>query len=221
MCNGYFVTYFKVFDVTRYYRPISVKVNPGAWGYYAKRNADSRFHSYKKSVEIECDHTCQFCGFKDRSHMQVINVDGNYKNNKISNMALACPFCAQCFFLEMVGKIDNTGGILIALDDMSQADLNGLCHALFCAIQNGTEYADAANDLYNDLRLRSKVIEEVYGEGLSNPAFMGQMTIDTPLEKREALNEQIFKGVRVLPLLNKFNRCVDTWSKTALGQMKS
>jgi intracellular multiplication protein IcmJ len=202
-----------------YLRSINLRVNPGAWAYYAKRNADDRFASYKKSVALECNDTCQFCGFKDKSHMQVVNLDGNYKNNKISNMVLACPLCSQCFFIEMIGKVENTGAVLIYLPHMTQQNLNGLCHALFCAILNGTKYAQVAQSTYNDLRLLSKVIDETYGKGLSNPAFMGQMIIDTPLENRDAISQKLLSGVRVLPLLNKFTRCVETWSKTALGSM--
>ena len=56
--------------------------------------------------------------------MEVINLDGNYKNNKVTNMVLACPLCAQCFFLEMIGKVANTGAILIYLPEISQEDLN-------------------------------------------------------------------------------------------------
>ena len=126
-----------------------------------------------KNVEHECDHTCQFCGFKDKI-IQVVNIDGNYKNNKRSNLTLACPFCAQCFFLEMIGKVANTGATLIYYPEKSQAELNGLCHAPFCAIYNGTKYAESAQSLYNELKLRSKTIEENYGKGLSNPSFMGK-----------------------------------------------
>lgn len=200
-----------------YLRTINLAVNPGAWAYYAKRNADSRFEQFQKRVASECYDTCQFCGFKDKSHMQVINIDGDYKNNKLTNMVLACPLCAQCHFLEMIGKVDNSGAILIYLPTMSQEMLNGLCHALFCAIMNGTKYADAAQAVYNDLRLLNKAIEEHYGEGLSNPAFMGQMIIDTPLDNRDAVSRKLLEGVRVLPLLNKFTTCVQAWSKSALG----
>ena len=205
--------------MSNYLRSINLKVNPGAWAYYAKRNADERFASFKKTVAHECNDTCQFCGFKDKSHMHIVNIDGNYKNNKVSNMVLACPLCTQCFFLEMIGKVDNTGAVLIYLPQMSQRDLNGLCHALFCAILNGTKYSHIAQSTYNDLRLLSKVIEDTYGKGLSNPAFMGQMIIDTPIENRENLSQKMLTGVRVLPLINKFTRCVETWSKTALSSM--
>lgn len=207
--------------MSQYLRSISLKVNPGAWAYYAKRNSDERFASYRKSVAFECNDTCQFCGFKDKSHMQVVNIDGNYKNNKISNMVLACPLCAQCFFMEMIGKVDNTGAVLIYLPQISQENLNGLCHALFCAIINGTKYAQEAQSTYNDLRLLNKVIDERYGEGLSNPAFMGQMIIDSPLDDRDAVTGELLNGVRVLPLLNKFTKCVQTWSKVALKGMSS
>ena len=202
--------------MANYLRPIKLQVNPGAWAYYAKRNADPRFKSYFKTVEHTCDHTCQFCGFKDKAYMQVVNIDGNYKNNKLSNLVLACPLCAQCFFIEMIGKVADTGATLIYYPSMSQESLNALCHALFCAIYNGTKYADAAQALYNELKLKSKPLEDNLGKGLSNPAFMGQMIIDTPVENKQALSDKLLQGVRVLPNINQFKRCVQAWSKTAL-----
>ena len=89
-------------------------------------------------------------------------------------------------------------------------------NALFCAIYNGTKYADAAQALYNELKLKSKPLEDNLGKGLSNPAFMGQMIIDTPVENKQALSDKLLQGVRVLPNINQFKRCVQAWSKTAL-----
>ena len=64
--------------------------------------------------------------------------------------------------------------------------------------------------------VKTPEIEENFGKGLSNPAFMGQMVIDTPVENKQPLSEKLLNGVRVLPNINQFKRCVQTWSKTAL-----
>lgn len=203
--------------MNKYFRSIELSINPGAWSYFYKRKSDPRFASYFENVKRSHNNQCQFCGFKDREFMEVVNLDGNYKNNKVSNMVLACPFCSQCFFLEMVGKTKHSGGILIYLPKMSQVELNALCHTLFCAIQNGTKYAESANDLYNTLRLQGKLIENSYGEGLSNPAYMGQMMIDTPIDHKEQFSKKMLKDLRVLPLMSRFTDCIDHWSKQAMS----
>ena len=198
---------------------LELSVNPGQWAYFEKRNQDTRFKSFKQRVADDSNHVCQFCGFKDKKFMQVVNLDGDYQNNKISNLVLACPFCAQCSFLEMIGKARLTGGTLINMPELSQNDLNGICHALFFAIVNGTEYADYAQNIYNNIKVRSRSIEDIYGKGLSSPAFMGQMIIDTPIKDRDKLAKKVLYGLRVLPDLKSFSSCVSEWSNSTLQSM--
>ena len=198
---------------------LELSINPGQWAYFEKRNQDVRFKSFQQRVAEDSNYVCQFCGFKDKNFLQVVNLDGNYKNNKISNLVIACPFCAQCSFLEMIGKVRLTGGTLINMPELSQNDLNGITHALFFAIVNGTEYADYAQNIYNNLKVRSRSIEDIYGKGLSSPSFMGQMIIDTPIKERERLAKKVLYGLRVLPDLKSFSFCVKKWSNTTLKNM--
>ena len=73
---------------------------------------------------IERDnYTCQYCGFQAKEYQEIVNLDGNYTNNKLSNMVTACCFCSQCLFLQSVGLDEMGGGQLIYLPEMSQADL--------------------------------------------------------------------------------------------------
>ena len=97
-------------------------------------------------------------------------------------------------------------------------ELNGLCHAIFCAMANTTEYAEESEGIYNSLRLRAKVIEKQYGEGLSQPGMMGQMLVDTPMDNREQITDKILRHLRLLPLLNKFEKEVNTWAKVSFDQ---
>ena len=201
----------------KYLREISLTFNPGAWTLFNKRRSDKRFDTFVSRLKIEQNSQCQFCGFKDDSFLEVINLDGNYKNNTVSNMALACPICAQCFFIEMIGKTHNSGGILIHLPSITQVELNALCHAIFCGIRNGSTHSSGAKELYNSLKLRGKLVENAYGSGMSNPAFMGTMLIDTPIENKDVLSQRILKDIRVLPIIEKFHSCLDQWSSNALN----
>lgn len=166
--------------------PLSLHVVPGAWRLFIVRKADKEFAKFSEQVWERDDYTCQFCGFQARQYQEVINIDNDYRNNRLSNMVTACCFCAQCFFLEAVGKGEYGGGTLIYLPEISQSDLSGLCHVLFCAIANATDYRVDAQNVYRNLKLRSKVVEEKLGEGMSNPGLVGQLLINVtqPEEKR-------------------------------------
>ena len=197
---------------------IELKLGREQWHHYIRRNYDDAFSKYRLQIHDRDQYTCQLCGFQSTVYMDVLNKDGIYSHNHRDNLVTACPFCVQCHFMEMVGKVGYGGGILVYLPEMTQIELNGLCHALFCAMANTTEYADESEGIYNSLRLRAKVIERQYGEGLSQPGMLGQMLVDTPMQDREQITAAILKDLRLLPLLNKFEKEVNTWAKVSFDQ---
>lgn len=198
----------------------SLKLNfgldPNDWRLYQLRESDQRFHSFKLKI-FERDHyTCSYCGFKSKEDFCVLNADQNYKNNKGSNLVTACPLCAQCHFLPMIGMGLFKGGTFIYLPEMKQEELNALCHVIFCSIANGTEQSTLAQNIYNNLRLRSQEVEEHFGKGLSDPKMCAKMLVDTPLNNQKAIAEFMFKSLRLLPSCNDFSDQVMNWSKQAL-----
>ena len=164
---------------------LTLAVSPGNWRLFNARRSDPAFAKFAEKVLERDNHTCQYCGFQAKQFQEVINQDNNYQNNKLSNLATACCFCAQCSFLEAVGKGDYGGGTLVYLPEMTQEELNGLCHVLFCAISNATSYRNDAQSIYRDLKLRSKPVEEKLGEGLSQPALFGQILLEANIKDRD------------------------------------
>ena len=71
-----------------------------------------------------------FVTFEQVYIWEVINLDGNYRRNKPSNLATACPFCTQCFFLDAIGSSDLGGGRIIYFPELSQAELNSFLSCL-------------------------------------------------------------------------------------------
>ena len=104
--------------------PIYLTAQKGSWRMYYSRKRNKKFLPIKQKVHERDNYTCRYCGFFAKEYQEVINIDGNYKNNRPDNLATACCFCAQCFFLDAVGLESNTGGNLAYIPEITQADLN-------------------------------------------------------------------------------------------------
>ncbi len=162
-----------------------------------RRKLDPRFADFAQKLLHRDQFTCQFCGLVSKKNQEIINLDHNYFNNKAANLVTACSFCAQCFFLESVGASGHGGGVLIYLPEIPQNYLNGLCHVLFMAINNNTEYKESAQNAYRHLKLRSQIIEDEWGEAMHEPALFGQLLIESG--DRSFFGKEIFASIRLLP----------------------
>jgi len=201
--------------------PIVLTAIPDAWRLFSIRKSDPAFQSFSRQVFERDQYTCQLCGFQALQYQEIINLDQNYRNNKLANLVTACCFCAQCFFLEAVGKDDYGGGVLIYLPEISQGDLNGFCHVLFCAMANATNYRTDAQNIYRSLKLRAQIVEKQLGEGMSDPSLLGRMLLDTPEKERIRLGEEILKPLRLLPSHTKFSKQIEAWAKAALEELST
>jgi intracellular multiplication protein IcmJ len=197
---------------------LKLVASPAAWRSYSARKSDPKFQEFQLKILQRDRYTCQFCGFQAKKFQETINIDNNYANNKGTNIVTACCFCAQCFFIESVGLGGYGGGTLIYLPELSQAELNSLCHVLFCAITNDTGYKLSAQDIYRNFKSRSNLIENKYGEGTSNPSILGQLIIDSGLSNSEKVQE-IFNNVRLLPSRAKFRKQIEHWAASAIEEI--
>lgn len=197
---------------------LQLAVNLNGWRVFIRRRDDKAFLPVAKRVYERDNYTCQFCGFQARQYQEIINRDGNYSNNKLTNMATSCCFCSQCLFLESVGLDEMGGGQLIYLPDMSQADLNSFCHVLFCAMGNGTGYQDTAQTIYRSLKFRGQPIEKKFGSGASNPSSFGQLLMEYQARNPES-EINILSDFRLLPSYTKFKVQLDAWAAAALEEL--
>ncbi|WP_031563534.1 type IVB secretion system protein IcmJDotN [Legionella wadsworthii] len=199
---------------------LKLMATPGSWRLYSARKVDERFKAFEQKVFQRDRYTCTFCGFQARLFQEVVNLDNNYANNKLENLVTSCCFCAQCFFVESVGVGGYGGGTLIYLPELTQAELNSMCHVLFCAITNDTGYKSSAQNIYRAFKFRSQLVEDKFGEGTSDPAIFGQLMIDAGVNDEER-RAQLFKDILLLPSRAKFRKQIEKWAASALEEISS
>lgn len=197
---------------------LKLAVNLEGWRIFVRRREDKPFLPVAEQVYTRDNYTCQYCGFQAKQYQEIVNLDGNYANNKLSNMVTACCFCSQCLFIQSVGVDEMGGGQLIYLPEITQADLNSFCHVLFCAMGNGTGYQDSAQAIYRSFKFRSQQVENKFGSGTSNPATFGQLILEYKAKNPE-LPETILQNICLLPSYTKFKTQLDAWAAAALEEL--
>ncbi len=205
-------------DTTQRSYELKLIATPDAWRLYSARKADERFKMHEQRTLQRDRYTCRFCGFQARLYNEVVNLDGNFSNNKRDNLVTACCFCSQCFFMESVGVGGYGGGTLIYLPELSQTELNSLCHVIFCAITNDTGYKSSSQTIYRSFKSRSQAVEDKFGEGTSDPATFGHLLIDTG-HIADEISTRMVRGIHLLPSMAKFRKQIEGWAASALEEI--
>lgn len=187
------------------------------WRLYMARKADPSFSIHKKIVLDRDDWTCHYCGFRAEQYMEVINLNNNYADMRQSNLSTACPFCAQCKFVESVGQSDLDGGVLIYLPEMTQIQLNAMCHNLFALMACGSDQESQVKNIYRSFRLRAQLCEQLIGGGMSQPNVLGRMIIESGRDAKEQFSKDVWRDLRMLPIFSRFVHQVETWSQAAFS----
>ena len=200
-------------------RPITLVAVESNWRLFTIRKSDSKFEKFQQQILERDRYTCQYCGFTSKHGMEVINADSDYRHNKFDNLVTACHFCMQCFFLDGIGKSDYGGGTLIYMPEMTQTELNALCHVLFAMMVSGGPSSADAKTIYRNLRLRSQPVEKELGKGLSVPSVYGQLLIDSSVENKSQLHQELMQKLRILPTMTRYINQIELWAWEALMGM--
>lgn len=186
--------------------PLTIQINPEGWPLFQRRRRNKKFHAVRDKVLARDDHRCQFCSFQADKFQQVINVDGNYRNNKSSNLVTACVLCAHCHFIGSA----NFGNI-IYLPEYTQAELNQVSRVLFCAMRDDCLYQETARTLYRSFRNRTQEVEKLFGEKASDSMVFGQSLTDINLPDREQ-QDRVFSSLCLLPFRTPLAKPIEYWN---------
>lgn len=198
--------------------PISLMAQKGAWRVYHARKKSNKFLLIKKKVLQRDHYTCRYCGFFSKEYQEVVNIDQNYKNNRVDNLATACCFCAQCFFIDAAGMDSNSGGRIIFLPEISQADLNNFCRVLYCSLDKESAYKGKLQSVHMSLKDRAKDVANCFGPDSSDPKVFGQGLLDAHLSKTQQ-QHAVLLHLRLLPSRKAFAPQIDYWKKTVFAKV--
>lgn len=198
--------------------PIRLTAQKGVWRLYHNRKKNKKFFFLSQQVLKRDNYTCRYCGFFSKEFQEIINIDGNYRNNKIDNLATACSFCAQCFFLDAVGLEHDTGGIIVHIPEISQANLNNFCRVLYCSLDKESAYKGRLQAVYMSLKDRGKEVINCFGPESSDPRIFSQGLLDAALNQEE-LRHSVLQHLRLLPSKKTFARQIDYWKKTVFAKV--
>jgi len=167
------------------------------------------------------EYTCRYCGFTSipfkeergkfgqkpkvsaatsyeaSGFLEVHHIDNNHANNKIDNLITVCPFCHQVFHIGFALSADSAK--LIYLPEMSQAALNGFCHAISGAMAMGDEaQMSLASRHYQQLLTYQKRLEIYLNAPLNVEAFSSILVEMQDMLTNESLLS-ILDPIRVIP----------------------
>lgn len=186
---------------------------------FALRSHDPKFVKIKKKVLGIGDHTCSYCAFRSEHHMEIVNIDRDYYNNKIDNFAVCCPFCLLSHFPTGIGR-DFGGGTIIYCAELSQNEINAIIHVMFSSMYNCTEYEKASESFYKAFKSRADQVESKLGRGLSEPRMLSQMLVDAPLKDSKKVAKTILKDLRIVPNYEDFRDILASWAREAVLALK-
>lgn len=153
---------------------------------------------------------CYYCDFKSDKFQEIHHLDNDPNNYDHSNLVTVCPFCHQCYHLNIVGNSDS--GRLIWLPEISQQELNHISRIFFIVLHynmnGGRGVSDhllsAVRHITAALENRVLTFERIFdSEGCSNPTILSQVLISMTDEQYNKRAE-FLKDVRLMPYKSRF-----------------
>ena len=186
---------------------LTLRAKSGNWEFFDQRRKNRKFQSVRQELIRRDKFTCQYCHFKS-AHLEVMNVDNDFQNNRVGNLASCCILCAKCSLLDSY-KIDYAGeDKMIYLPELSQEQVNHLVRTLFIKMLKGEEDESyTARRVFSQLQDRATWLDDQTGVQLSNPALFVHY-LDS-----ESHDNKLVQRLRWVPALSSFKEYVPVWVK--------
>lgn len=191
-----------------------LQANIDGWRAFTARRRDKSFQDIAPKIWARDHYRCQYCGYQNKHMQEVVNVDGDYRNNTPKNLTTACTLCAHCLFL----GAQDLGHHVILLPNLSQVEISHLCRTLFCTMESQTPYAETAQAIYRNLRKFTSPIEKIFGPESSDMAVFGQSLKDTYQIDPQKYYE-VMSSLRLLPNPKSLSKQIEYWSQSIIPQL--
>ncbi|MFM8454372.1 MAG: type IVB secretion system protein IcmJDotN [Gammaproteobacteria bacterium] len=202
-----------------HFLPLHLIAKRGNWGHFLGRKKSASFQITAKKVLERDQNTCRFCGFSSDKYQEIINIDHQYENNDLSNLATSCNFCALYLFIDGISQGDRQTATLLFLPEITQTALNHFCRVLFCGMLKDAPYKGKLLSVYLSLQERKTAIENIFGPGSSNPSVFGQSLLDCGIDLKQQINHPLMKHVRLLPTRKYFKTQIEYWRSTVFSKL--
>jgi intracellular multiplication protein IcmJ len=195
--------------------PLTIRVNLEGWSLRASRDNHPSFALLKKKVLARDNHSCRYCGYNGPD-ITVVNVDGNYHDNKVDNLATACTLCCNCQFLGSYAQtVSDSVDKILFLPEIAQGKLNQLIRVIFVDSAQQGDLAEQVQALYRALRSRAAPVEEIFGQRASDANVFAQLSFDTEITQN-ANYHMVMQQLRLLPSRNTYQQLIPAW-RSAVG----
>lgn len=188
-----------------------LSATPASWAVRAEHGTiwdeNPKMKAVRAKILSRDGNTCQGCGWVADDHQEIHHRNDDHRDFSESNLETLCPLCHQVFHLPLAAS--TSGGTLLWLPEITQADLNLMCIPWFVAMKNHVHpYRNVALQLHSSLENRGVLLGEKFGT--SDPGVLAQILIK--LSPAEYANRETLVGnLRLLPRPNRFPAAIDYW----------
>ncbi|ALA25297.1 hypothetical protein AVI51_04140 [Piscirickettsia salmonis] len=173
---------------------LALQALPGNNIKFERRKNNLLFKKIAEEIALAANYHCQYCGIFCQGWHTAVNIDGDYSNNRHSNLTVACKLCAGCLLMDQY-TVDYVGeNKLIFLPEVSQTELNLAAVAMARMVKSGgnKEYTLAAKTLYSSLSGRSDFLKNICSSDLSHPSVF--LFINSNKDN----NHELVSGIRLM-----------------------
>ncbi|MCF6768444.1 type IVB secretion system protein IcmJDotN [Thiotrichales bacterium 19S11-10] len=186
-------------------RKLEFTAGPGNYQQFCARKKSQLFQKLKTDLVKKMSNSCAYCGIStDPYELEIVNIDGDYTNNKKNNFAVACSLCTQTVLMDQYTMNYKGNDQMIYFPKLSQVELNHLYRALWYHIKNKTkEAAFKSKELMAELTDAAKLLNDAAGTNLNHPGVFVHYLYGRTSDR------QLLKKIRWLPSLETIETLID------------